>query len=95
MIARLQRFYGGPPAAWLHLPVPVLRAYSEMLPRLQAEETLARVSSGAAAAGTLRQEELSRYLAGLERTAGRRARPADAAALASMGIRVEREGPGG
>src|SRR5512139_404025 len=41
ILARLQRFYGGEPEAWLtRVPVALIRAYARMLPRLRAAEAI-------------------------------------------------------
>lgn len=64
-----------------------------MLPRLQAEETLDRVTAAALGAGGLKDRERKSLLRALERQAAaprRRAARPDAAMLAMMGIGVKR-----
>lgn len=44
MIPSLQRFYGGSPQDWFELGQEKLRAFAEMLPILQAQESLRSVT---------------------------------------------------
>lgn len=62
-----------------------------MMPRLQAEEMLARTTATALGAGAMKPAERSSLIRKLERQAGRRrAAKAEPAVLAAMGIKVER-----
>jgi hypothetical protein len=70
LIARLSRFYGGGPLAWLSMTPAVRDAMTRMLPRLQAEEDLRTVSAVAAAFGSMKDAERKRYLRRLERAMG-------------------------
>jgi len=54
---------------WWRMPLGLLRAYTAMLPRLQAEETLQMVTAVALATDSLRQHEARRLLALLQRQA--------------------------
>lgn len=74
-----------------------------MLPRIQAEEQLARIHAGAIAGGQMRKRDMMDAVARLERRAHggrRRAAPASPLMLAAMGIAVvetvaAKEGNGG
>jgi len=75
------------------MPIALLKSYAAMLPRLQAEEQLARIRAGALASGVGEKRDRDRALAALERQAKgpaarskpKKASPAD---LAAMGIAV-------
>lgn len=54
---------------WWRMPLRLLRAYADMLSRLQAEETLQMATAAALGAGSLRQHEARRLLAALQRQA--------------------------
>jgi hypothetical protein len=97
VLPRLVRFYGGDPMMWLErLPIRIVRDFAEMLPRLQAEESLLTADRVALGAGTLKQDaarELGRRWERATRDPGARdsrARvkltPGD---LAAMGIRYK------
>lgn len=78
------------------MPVTLVKAYAVMLPRLEAEEQLARISAGALAFGVGDKAERREAIRDLERRArgpGKRAKPAKASAadLAGMGIAVRIE----
>jgi hypothetical protein len=75
-VARLQRFYGGPPGWWLaEAPIALVRALSAMLPRLQAEERLNAITDGASLparwSGASRADVLSALRKTRDRAAGR------------------------
>ena len=93
MLPKLSRFYGGTPTEWLHCPLPLLRAYSAMLPRLQAEETLRQVFVARASQPQSKQGQraASRALRKLERQASGRVKapPPSRQALVAAGIGVE------
>ncbi|MFN3990056.1 MAG: hypothetical protein ACK4IS_07340 [Erythrobacter sp.] len=79
------------------MPIALLKAYAAMLPRLEAEEQLARVEAGVLAFGGGDKAERREAIRELQRRArgpGRRAKPAKAslADLAGMGIAVRIEG---
>lgn len=40
VVPRLVRFYGGSPREWLDMPMSIIVAHMQMLPRLRAEELL-------------------------------------------------------
>lgn len=63
--------------SWWRMPLRLLRAYADMLSRLQAEETLQAVTAVALGTGSLRQHEARRLLSTLTRQArGYQATPA-------------------
>lgn len=75
------------------MPLGLVSAYGEQLPRLQAEETLRSIHAQVAASGNMRKPDLDRYLRGLRRDAngGRKSKapPASRAQLAAMNIKTE------
>lgn len=99
-VARLQRFYGGEPAAWLDLPGWLLRAFGELLPVLRAEEALEAVSVLAVGTGAARRQDAQAAIRRWHREASRagggedvRTSPEGARNLmAAMGIGVVRHG---
>jgi hypothetical protein len=79
------------------MPIALLKAYVAMLPRLVAEEQLARVDAGVLAFGLVEPSDRQRAIVALEQqTKGpqAKARPAKAepADLAAMGIAVKSTG---
>ena len=96
MIPRLQRFYGGNPERWHEIPVWLLVAYNAMLPRLQAEETLAQLGLMQAGGGRhTAEKDLKAYVRNLERQARggwepRARRLKSLSSLRSLGIQVVR-----
>lgn len=65
--------------------------YSEMLPRLSAEERMDQVSATAAGSGTMKDNDRREFMDSLKRAAHRPGlvKKATKADLASLGIRVE------
>ena len=51
------------------MPTPLLNAYIEMLPRLQAEESIAAVTVAALGSGSVKQSEARRVTRSWEATA--------------------------
>lgn len=89
LLARLTRFYGCTPQGWLmETPMALLRACAQMLPRLQAEESLLGSTVTAVGSGTAGREARSVTQA-WQRTAGslrRSMRKPSLHDLASLGI---------
>ena len=81
IVPRLQRFYGH--QDWLNMPTPLLNAYIEMLPRLQAEENISAVTVAALGSGSVKQAEARRITRSWEASArshgAPRAQPASTA----------------
>ena len=74
-------------------PIALLRSYAEVLPRLQAEETLDRAASVALGSGTMKKGQAASMRQRLERQIRGpqwRPKPARPDQLAAMGIRVVR-----
>lgn len=65
----MQRFYGGDPAGWLDMPMGMLEAYSRMLPRIEAQESLRAIDNTAAGMGTMKKEDQRAYRRALARIA--------------------------
>jgi hypothetical protein len=91
VVARLVRFYGGDPMQWLaRTPLAVVMAMAEMLPILQAEESLARYAEIATGSGTAGQDGAKRTFNAWKRIAEqgseRRAPKATPTTLALMGV---------
>lgn len=93
MLPRLSRFYGGTPSDWLDCPLPLLRAYAAMMPRLQAEEALRQVMLQRLARPQSKQAQRAadRAVRKLERQASGQSKlpPAPPAKLIAAGINVE------
>lgn len=86
----MQRFYGGDPERWVQIKPPLLSAYAQMLPRLEASEHLSHIE-----AHTLSNagKEARGRIAELERQAEgprRKVRRASLVEIESLGIKVER-----
>ena len=91
--------YGGDPAGWLRPEVlPYLRAFSEMIPVLQARESMTRAMEIAVGNGTMKKAQSRRVMQDWRRTANRRgrrqvqkpkSREEHEAMLAAMGIGVQ------
>lgn len=56
----MQQFYGGEPEGWFNLPIRYLNAYTAMLPRLRAEESIRRVQELQLASGAMDKEDAGR-----------------------------------
>lgn len=79
--------------AWLSMPRPVLVAFAEELPRVQAGEMLRQSGVIALGTGSLKKGDARKLRRTLERLiAGRKRQPADLRRLEAAGIRVERRG---
>jgi hypothetical protein len=90
LIARLQRFYGGDPMAWLNMPGEVLRAYATNLAKIQAGEALASITYARIAdAGTMKLTSARQAAQRLEKATAPQKRPADPRRLRAAGIKVE------
>lgn len=92
MIPALQRFYGGDPTRWGHVPLPLLTCFITMLPRLQALESLRRSAEAALGSGAMKKEN-ARSLSREWRKAAqpnKRARKATPKDLKSLPIKVTR-----
>lgn len=95
MIARLTRFYGLDPCRWLaELPLGIVRAYSRMIPRLKAEESIEAVRRTGVGTGSLSADASAATIAGWEQTIGVASRYVvqrpTAAAFAGMGFGIRR-----
>ena len=88
----MQRFYGGSPGDWKRMPMTELMHYVDELPKLEAEEQLAAITSAAIGGGNLKKEEANSILRQLRRTARgrRRAQKASPADLGAIGPRDSR-----
>lgn len=73
------------------MPTARLWAYVKMMPRLEAERSLTQITDAAAAFGSMKDEDQSRYMQQLRHSAGggRRRQRSSAAALAGLGIQIE------
>ena len=90
-IPRLQRFYGGTAMHWLSdVPVVVVEAFTAMLPRLQAEESLQEAERMAVGAGNRSKDFTRDVTRRWAASAGirRKAQPATMADLVAMGFEV-------
>lgn len=64
----LQAFYAGSdPLAWLQIPLKWLRAYIDQLPRLQAQQSMQRVTEIAIGTGNMEKRDKERILRQWER----------------------------
>lgn len=63
MIARLQRFYGGDPLAWLRMPLVVLRSYVDNITPLRSGENLDATTVAALGSGHVKQSDIDRQVA--------------------------------
>ena len=91
MIPRLQRFYGGDPAAWLDCPFALLRAYADQLPKLAAQDQLSQIASVSVGTNNAKKAQSRRIQRNLQKEArrGQRAKPVSRATLAAYGIQFE------
>lgn len=94
MIARLQRFYGGPPADWLYnVPMGLLFVYQKALPAVHANEQINNATAVALGSGSMKRDDQKQVLQSLQQQAEkfvtRTAVPIDASALSEAGINVE------
>lgn len=92
-MARLQRFYGGDPERWLHLPSALVRCYARAVPRLDAGEMLQRVTASALGMGNVPKDEASRILGSLRDDAAvapKRSNPLTPEEAEMLGFRIVR-----
>jgi hypothetical protein len=61
-IARLQKFYGGPPGSWHTMPLALLDAYVRALPPLMGEEAFRVSAIVAMGAGTIEKSDRRRVI---------------------------------
>lgn len=89
----MQRFYGGPPDRWLHIPVALLGSYAQAMSRIDAEETLATIQAQALGSGMVPSSQSRAAMRSLQRRAGfrRERRQPSPDELAMIGIKVERK----
>lgn len=80
------------------MPIALIKGYAAMLPRLQAEEQLARIGATALGMGGGEKRDRDRAIAALEKQARgpvakrpKKARPADLAAM-GIALRVAEKG---
>lgn len=90
----MQRFYGGPPIDWYHLPPAILRAYAAAIPAIRAEESLTRIADARVGTLSIKVGPARERVRALQRAAeaDRRRRPANPGRLRAAGIRVEFRG---
>jgi len=73
---------------------PLLRAFSIMRPRLEAERTLAMYEATLAGSGRLKKADTARWVSHMRKVAGQtgnQRRPSSASEWASLGMRVHDE----
>lgn len=72
----MQRFYGGEIEGWFDLPIRYLNAYTAMLPRLRAEESIRRVQELQLASGAMKEEGADEtWQAWMDEAQGKEAEP--------------------
>lgn len=69
----------------------MLKAYAQMLPRLQAEEALRQITLNSVASGNVKQGKVKSLTRELRKqaSAGRKSKPADPKVLQQIGIKVK------
>lgn len=91
--------YGGDPESWLRIPPPLLKAYSIMRPRIEAERLLSLYEAVMAGTGSGRKAATQQWVKQMQREAhvdaGGTRKPKTIGDWAAIGMRVHEEPKGG
>ena len=89
----MQRFYGGS-VDWLNIPYKIVNAYAAMMPVLEAEEQLSRITAIGMGTGSMKKEDAGSIMRQLKEQAESRkhgrelSTTAKLISLSGMGIQV-------